>query len=55
MKDHKVRSGLIVVALANLSYFLWCAMTNTPTYSISKLLTPIVILSAVVLQGRKSS
>ncbi|SEN76102.1 hypothetical protein SAMN05192583_3495 [Sphingomonas gellani] len=56
--DHKVRTGLIVVALANLCYLLWCAMTDIPTSSFSKLLTPIVILSAVTLgssEGRNSS
>ena len=56
--DHKVRSSLVVVALANLCYFLWCAMTDTPMSSFSKLLTPFIILSATILarwEGRKSS
>lgn len=58
VQEHKVRSGLIVIALANVIYLLWCAMADTPPSSFSKLMTPLVILSGVILgrpEGRKSS
>lgn len=58
VRDHKARSGLIAVALANFLYLLSCAMADTPTSSFSKLLTPVLILSVVFLnrpEGRKSS
>jgi hypothetical protein len=54
VREHKVRSGLIVIALANVVYLLWCSMADTPVSSFSKLLTPLVILSGVIL-GRPES
>jgi hypothetical protein len=58
VREHKARSGLIVIALGNVIYLLSCAMADTPTSSFSKLLTPLIILSGVILgrpEGRKSS
>lgn len=58
VRAHKVRSGLIVIALFNVIYLLWCSMADTPASSFSKLLTPLVILSGVILgrpESRKSS
>lgn len=58
VRDHKARSGLIAVALANFLYLLWCTRADTPTPSFSKFLTPMLILSVVFLkksEGRKSS
>ena len=56
--NHKARSGLIAVAFANLFYYLWSTMTDTPMSPFFKLLTPFVILSTVILtrmEGRKGS
>jgi hypothetical protein len=58
VRDHKARSGLIAVALANFLYLLSCVMADTPTSSFSKFLTPVLILSVVFInrpEGRKSS
>jgi hypothetical protein len=54
VREHKVRSGLVVIALANVGYLLWCSMVDTPVSSFSKLLTPLVILSGVIL-GRPAN
>ena len=55
VRDHKARSGLTAVALANLIYLLWCAIVDAPTSSFSNLLTPVLILSVVVLKSCKRS
>ena len=47
IRSHKARSGLIVVALINLLYLVWCLLEDTPTSSFSKVITPVLILSVV--------
>ncbi len=55
IRTHKAKSGLIVVALINVLYLIWCLATDTPTSSFSKVITPVLIFSVVFfnrLNGR---
>ncbi len=54
IRDHKARSGLVVLALANLLYLLWCTTTDDPASSISKFVTPVLILSVVFMKNAES-
>jgi uncharacterized membrane protein len=54
VREHKVQSSLMLVAIANVFYLIWCAVEGTPTSPIGTLLTPIIILSAVILGLRES-
>ncbi|WP_375382850.1 hypothetical protein [uncultured Sphingomonas sp.] len=57
IKGRKARAALIVIAVADLSYFLWCVAANSPSAPVSKLLLPFIMLGAVVLNrtGRQAS
>jgi len=54
IRGHKARSGLVVLALANLLYLLWYTTTDDPASSLSKFVTPVLILSVVFMKNAES-